>query len=86
MPYFLSFYMESTAPEKTLKCIDITFDEEKMMDAFERMAQKEPVNGKVDLQIKVAPDYKDISVFIVKGEHREELDIKEAALQPLYLD
>ena len=85
VPYRLSFYMTDNTPEKKLRRINMYLKQDNhLLEQFETMNKIEPANAAFEMQIVVKPDFTEIFVYLVKGEHRVELEMERAALTDLY--
>lgn len=63
---------------------DENWDE--VLNGFEKIANMEPVDGPIDMQIAYKPEEQQLNVFLVKGEHRIELTEIKANLTDYYDD
>ena len=84
VPYDFTFYFED-ARNNQLKRIDMTFDADEIMELFQKVALTPPLDDPINLHIEIAPDYKQISIFVSKGKTKIELKkVLKAALNKLY--
>ena len=85
VPYDITFYFEDTRNNNQLKRIDITLDADEMMATFRKIALTPPMDETINLHIEIAPDYKQISVFVIRGKNKIEIQkILKAKLNKLY--
>jgi len=77
-------YMYYQDDQKKLNRIDISFDNDEIMKAFQSINLLPPVQGNIALYIDFNPEYKSIFTYLVKKEHKIELKKIRGSRKNLY--